>query len=376
MEVFRNEELKLNKMLSKNLNTTAFKIFVSLVVLFICYYSSFKTGYTQDGGNTEKKLFSENHEKNLECYKTIYRQYKKCIQHHDYSSKSGENKSNQKQFSENQNILDECYHVYLDIGSNIGVQVRKLFEPEKYPGAKIHKIFDREFGNIQIRRQFLSQRKICAVGFEPNHHHTNLLKKIEERYNNCGWKVFFMTETAVSNRNGTTVFYTDKDFKNLEWGGGILPPSINKISQNISSGDKNKYQVKLIRLSKFIKDVVGKRKLPVKPTKLFPPKVVMKIDIEGSELDVIPDILFTGGLEYIDTMMVEWHAHLETQAERSSAHSHLKSSLDAISNYAKAMINHSGPFNFKVVELDDESYATSKFELPDFEAANQNCSGK
>ena len=363
-------------MLSKNLNTTACKIFVSFIFMYLCYYLSFKTGCTEDDGNTEKVIFSEHHEKNLECYKTIYRQYKKCIQH-DFSRRSAEeNNSNQKQHLENQNILDGCYHVYLDIGSNIGVQVRKLFEPEKYHGAKIHEIFDQEFGNIQIRRQFYSQRKICAVGFEPNHRHTSILKKIEERYNSCGWKVFFMTETAVSNRNGTTTFYTDKDFKNFEWGGGILSPSINKISQNISSDDKSKYQVKIIRLSKFIKDVVGKRILPVKPTKLFPPKVVMKIDIEGSEMDVIPDILFTGGLEYINTLMVEWHAHLETQAERSPAHSHLKSSLDAISKYAKVMINHGGPFDFKVVELDDESYATSIFELPAFEAANQNCSGK
>ena len=40
------------------------------------------------------------------------------------------------------NILDGCYHVYLDVGSNIGVQVRKLYEPRKYPDAYVHEIFD------------------------------------------------------------------------------------------------------------------------------------------------------------------------------------------------------------------------------------------
>ena len=44
--------------------------------------------------------------------------------------------------NDNKNMLDGCYHVYLDVGSNIGVQIRKLFEPEKYADAHIHKIFN------------------------------------------------------------------------------------------------------------------------------------------------------------------------------------------------------------------------------------------
>ena len=43
---------------------------------------------------------------------------------------------------ENKNFLDGCYHVYLDVGFNIGIQIRKLFEPEKYPGAYLHSIFN------------------------------------------------------------------------------------------------------------------------------------------------------------------------------------------------------------------------------------------
>lgn len=27
------------------------------------------------------------------------------------------------------NELDGCYHVYLDIGTNVGIQIRKLYEP-------------------------------------------------------------------------------------------------------------------------------------------------------------------------------------------------------------------------------------------------------
>ena len=323
-------------------------ILILLVSLFLCFFLLNKTNHSffnKDKSDAKLRL--------AKYFKAVHKQFE---QDHDIISDN-------RRTSE-ENILDGCYHVYLDVGSNIGVQVRKLYEPEKYPDAAIHPIFDKEYGNIQVRRDFDKQRRICAIGFEPNAHHTNYLKRIEKSYNKCGWRVTFMTETAVSNRRGETVFYTDKDFENLEWGGGILPPSINKISIETPSDKKGEYNVTLIRLSEFMRDVVGKRKLPIEPVEAFPPRVVMKVDIEGSELDVIPDLLFTGGLEYINTMMVEWHGHLEKKDQRNAAHGFLKTSMDAISNYVDIMKNNGGQFDFKIVELDDESFATSMLDLP------------
>ena len=49
--------------------------------------------------------------------------------------------------------LDGCYHVYLDVGSNRGNQVRKLFEPEKYQNASAIQIFDKYFGPVKHRRK-------------------------------------------------------------------------------------------------------------------------------------------------------------------------------------------------------------------------------
>ena len=45
-----------------------------------------------------------------------------------------------------ENFLDGCYHVYLDVGSNIGVQVRKLFQPKEYPNAPALEVFKKSFG--------------------------------------------------------------------------------------------------------------------------------------------------------------------------------------------------------------------------------------
>ena len=43
-------------------------------------------------------------------------------------------------------LLDGCYHIYLDVGTNVGVQVRKVFEPISYPDAPVLEVFEKEFG--------------------------------------------------------------------------------------------------------------------------------------------------------------------------------------------------------------------------------------
>ena len=52
-------------------------------------------------------------------------------------------------FTENErpNFLNGCRHVYLDVGSNVGVQVRKLFQPELYDKAPIIPAFRTNFGD-------------------------------------------------------------------------------------------------------------------------------------------------------------------------------------------------------------------------------------
>ena len=184
---------------------------------------------------------------------------------------------NQSENANNENFLDGCYHVYLDVGSNIGIQIRKLFEPEKYPDAYVHSIFNSSFGTIEDRRDSSKNgRVVCAVGFEPNSHHTQYLKEVESAYNKCGWRVKMITETAASDHNGITRFYTDEAYQNLEWGGGVLPPNIINIAvDNVINKEKPKFMnVTLLRLSEFLKNIVGKRKLPIPPSKFFPQRLL------------------------------------------------------------------------------------------------------
>ena len=273
------------------------------------------------------------------------------------------NKNTSRQGVSETNILDGCYHVYLDVGTNIGVQIRKLFEPEKYPKAKVKYIFNHHFGAVQERRGS-SGRIVCAVGFEPNSHFTGYLKELESSYNRCGWKVRIFTETAVSDHNGVAQFFTNAKYQNMERGGGILPPHINKIAKNIP----NYMKVTLVRLSEFLKRVVGNRKLPTVPLGSQPPKVIMKMDIEGSELDVLPDVILTGGLLHVNKIMIEWHDWLEKIPKRKKAAGQLRSILNTLSAYSETMGNDmridDGKFVFNAASVDDEKYFKTKYNLP------------
>ena len=73
--------------------------------------------------------------------------------------------------------------MYLDVGTNTGVQIRKLYEPKDYPNAKIHKVFDEYF---QRKMDSLSDSLpyICAIGFEPNPNFEKFLEGLLLNYHN------------------------------------------------------------------------------------------------------------------------------------------------------------------------------------------------
>ena len=54
-------------------------------------------------------------------------------------------------FSSRGNMLDGCYHVYLDMGTNLGVQIRKLYQPHLFPNATVLPVFEKYFGPIEDR---------------------------------------------------------------------------------------------------------------------------------------------------------------------------------------------------------------------------------
>ena len=266
------------------------------------------------------------------------------------------------------NILDGCYHIYIDAGSNIGNSIRKIFEPEKYPDALLLPIYDKYFGTIENRRSKPSKysgNMVCAVGFEPNPFHTLHLKKLETAYQKCGWNIKMMTRTGISHNKGESRYYQEKyQDEDFNLSGGILSPNLsvskNKNQSNVITKEN---KINLVQLSDFLKNVVSERKLPMYNA-ASPPKLVIKMDIEGSEVGVVPDLIFNGGLRYVNLLMVEWHARYERILTRRKAHSQLREILRSLSIFDENMADTGENYSFRYTDLDDETYQHDNFNLP------------
>ena len=107
--------------------------------------------------------------------------------------------------------LPHCEKIFLDLGSNIGVAVKKLFEPEKYPENPTYAYFKAAYGKKWPWESLKAYPwRLCALGFEPNPKHLARLKNLEKAYSEENWKVHFFP-VAVSNVDGKVTFYTADD---------------------------------------------------------------------------------------------------------------------------------------------------------------------
>ena len=183
-----------------------------------------------------------------------------------------------------------CRFAYLDLGSNMGVQIRKLYEPWLYPNAKLLAYYDRLFGKITkgYRRE-----DVCAFGFEANPKHIKRLRYIESANRKKRLNVTFY-HNVVSNRlNDKVTIYSETNF-DVDWGAGITDVKIRKAK------GMSKYDIETIDIAKFIQDNL----LPLSLV-----KVLMKMDIEGSEFIVLPHLLKNNLLckSVITEMVIEMH---------------------------------------------------------------------
>lgn len=254
------------------------------------------------------------------------------------------------------NELDGCYHVFLDAGSNIGNTVRKLYEPHLFINASFLPIFKEYFGE-ENSRQIGGEHSVCAVGFEPNPKHSKWLKDLQNAYRKCGWKTKFHTKTAVAHSYGLATFYTDTDVDNYEWGASIVKSK--KAFRPVGVA-------KMIRLSDYILHKVITRKLP-NPMSANrheqKPNVVIKLDIEGSELEILTDLLVTGSLQHIDFISTEYHPKSFTRVdERRAFIEGLEKALDTIT-YLSQRLRLNSVINVK--NFEDESYGKVMYPLPE-----------
>ena len=181
--------------------------------------------------------------------------------------------------------------------------------------------------------------KICAIGFEPNPIHEERLKTLENSYLKCGWKVKIFTKTAVSNEEGIVTFYSDENEEFNFWASSIIEYH-NKISAMKTVGN-----VTLFHLSQYINNNIGDKSA-----------IVMKMDIEGSEIEVISDLILRGSFQYIDSIHIEFHDRFimeeEERLKQSAAAKNLLELLTFTTN------------RYIVKDVDNEQFGLTDFALP------------
>ena len=187
------------------------------------------------------------------------------------------------------NVADGCLHVYVDAGTNRGVQIRKLFEPDKYPKAPFTSFFQKSFGNeSEIRKN------VCVFGFEPDPTFTESLSMLESCYKSKGWRTEIYTETGVGPENTQTTFYVDNT--PLHLGSSFIARH---------GRTARKVMVPIIDFKEFL-TMLSERKLPSRDGSIEP-RMLMKVDVEATEYSIMHALVNSGLICMFDEVYVEWH---------------------------------------------------------------------
>ena len=261
-------------------------------------------------------------------------------------------------------LSGRCKYLYFDFGSNIGVQIRKVYEPDFYPEAPIRPYFEKYFGSVKEGR-----KEGCSVGFEPNMAHTERLLSLQDVYRKVGYPVVIFTDTAVDRYNGITKLVRDEaDGAHKEWADGVF----NWRDYSSDELGKHSYSVLSIDLSEFIHSVYkewntinfqnltamsheGEVSHAKKGT------IVAKFDIEGIELRLLPHLLAHGALCMIDYSYVEWHTFHMSKVVKSSWPGFPGLELETMINWIMQETDHC---NSVIQTMDDEAYNQDGFPFP------------
>ena len=189
--------------------------------------------------------------------------------------------------------LDDCKAFFLDLGASKGKSIKKLFEPRRYLGGSklilIHLDQYRHSKNLE-RKEFFTNH-LCTLGFDPNPRLFRKLRQMERNYTSKGYKVKIFPFAATDKNDKVTLYTQGENSIHKDWGASLLK------SQN-TDVKYMKHIVKGIRLVEFIQQILESKPIPL-----------MKMDIEGSEYNLILDLLNAGLLcqKYIQTILMEFH---------------------------------------------------------------------
>lgn len=235
--------------------------------------------------------------------------------------------------NESDSIADGCYHVFLDVGANMGVHGRFLFEPEKFPNAtRSGEIFNRHFGKSR------DNRDLCIFAFEPNPLHKAKLEENSMAYSKMGWR-YEVLNVGVGTEDGVLSFYT-RQRANSNQNDFMFRPE--------KSGNWKPHNVSVIHFAPWLFQHIYQRKIPDSSTvtSKMKPKIVMKMDIEHMEFTVLPDLITSGALCPLEFVFIEIHAYNKQE----------KQFAGVMKNFLKSSFINKKNCPVQIQQVDDETY--------------------
>lgn len=171
-------------------------------------------------------------------------------------------------------------NVYIDLGANNGDSILSFFGMN--PNKEYPSILDAET---------IAQKNWLVYVFEANPAFNsdivNVVQRVKSKYTNVTFKIF--TETAIWIYNGQVKFYLDTV------GRKRVSSSLKETHRGVIRSRKVSVNVTCIDivslLSEFTKEDL----------------VIMKIDIEGSEYEMLAHMIVNNVVELVDYLAVEYH---------------------------------------------------------------------
>jgi hypothetical protein len=172
----------------------------------------------------------------------------------------------------------KCAHFYFDLGTNIGIQIDKLYNQSCQ--SPLQKVFEKVYSK---------RREVCTFGFEPNPHHVTILKSVSQKYLDFGYYVYIYHAFAGI-ENTVSQLYLNPDFANGKsnhmWGAG------HKKQHNNNNPPIHIPTINILPLLQSISSNSN---------------IVVKMDIEHDEKVILPALNRTHLLCKIKYLVVEWH---------------------------------------------------------------------
>ncbi len=264
-----------------------------------------------------------------------------------------------------------CKHIFMDLGSNIGMHARFLFEPDHYNNSRYSSlIFDKMFSSQKERT------KACMIGWEPNPAHKDRLRRLSAYLKKKNFRAdWIFAGVSSTNRNISFVHAnTEMDLRNEEWGFSRVPHSPAKKKAPVRTTYE---EIMAMDISLFIhQHIPNINKYDGKPH-LTDPTIIMKMDVEAEEYRIVPKMIATGVYCRIRVLTVEWHGSKFTKENPSAR-------IGRSENALKAVMWKIGRDelckNTTVIDVDDESYVRDskwgRYTLSGTDTASNTTSGK